>query len=343
MTRKVTVAFACAAIMIFAPLVLAQNDAAVVLYSGDLNLVELGSWGSGVIEIDGDERYLQSDALRIETGGFFTGGRLTLREPLDASAFLGDPSGGYLRLIAKALEPAPETPMIPEGGFFPGEGGFPGGPFPGEMPPGFDPGAMPPEGQFPGGMPPEWQPGMEPGMEGGMMAPPEPPKKIERLRVLLVTDSGALDSGAIELADYPLIVDDWVEIVLPMTAFGGPVDVKDGEILHVALFGDTEETFWVGEVGLGYEAQPLVAEAGEPMVTKVNTETQFQAAEQPAGVNALYIWDFDELDGLQEQGYGRETTWTFPTPGYYLVTLTVSDPDGKKVDRMDRVRVQVTN
>jgi len=321
------------------------------LFSGNLGAVETGSWGSGSIEVDEEESYLEGDALKVETSGFFAGGRLDLKEPLEASRFLTDPAGGYLKLVVKVHEPEATQPGMEPGMMFPG--GFPGeGAFPGEMP--MDPGMVPPEA-----MPPEMEPGMGPGMDPGMMdpgmgpewmepgmggpiAPPEPPKKITRVRALLVTELGAIDSGAIEVADYPEIVEDWVEIVLPLDRFAGPVDISAGKIQHIALFGDVEETFWVGDVTIGYEEQPLLADAGENIITKANTATTFRAAPQPEGVRAVYVWDFDDLDGVQEEGYGPEATWTFLTPGYYTVTLTVRDPDGKKVNRVDRVQVKVT-
>lgn len=321
------------------------------LFNGNLGAVETGSWGSGSIEVDEEESYLEGSALKVETTGFFAGGRLDLKEPLEASRFLTDPAGGYLKLVVKVHEPEATQPGMEPGMMFPG--GFPGeGAFPGEMP--MDPGMVPPEA-MPPGMEPGMEPGMDPGMMdpgmgpewmepgmGGPMAPPEPPKKISRIRALLVTELGAIDSGAIEIADYPEIVEDWVEIVLPLDRFAGPVDISAGKIQHIALFGDVEETFWVGDVTIGYEEQPLLADAGENIVTKANAPTTFRAAPQPEGVRAIYVWDFDDLDGVQEEGYGPETTWTFITPGYYTVTLTVRDPDGKKVNRVDRVQVKVT-
>lgn len=212
-----------------------------------------------------------------------------------------------------------------------------------------DPG-MPPEMMDPGMMDPEmmdpgmWDPGMmDPGMmDPGMMAPVAPPKKISMVRALIVTDEGAIDSGAIEIADYAEIVDDWVQIVLPLDRFAGPVDVSGGQIQHIALFGDVEETFWLGDVTLGYEEQPLVADAGENRTVRANQDVTFEAAPQPEGVSANYVWDFDHLDGVQEEGFGRVTEWSFPSAGYYVVTLTVTDPQGRKVDRTDRVHVLVT-
>ncbi|MFW6437499.1 MAG: PKD domain-containing protein [Armatimonadota bacterium] len=353
------------------------QECEIPLYTGNLDALQIGGWGSGTVEVDEEESYLDYDVLKVETTGFFAGGRLELNEPLEASQFLTDPEGGYLKLVVKIHEPEPAQPM--EGEMFPGEGEMfpgemppdmepgmwgpgmePGMPPPPEMEPGMppmdpemmDPGMMDPEMMDPGMMPPGmdpgmWDPGMmepgmmEPGM-GGPMAQPEPPAKISLLRALLVTDEGAIDSGEIDIAEYAEIVEDWVQIVLPLDRFEGPVDISEGQIKHIALFGDVEETFWVGDVTLGYEEQPLLADAGESRTVKVDEPVTFEAAPQPEGVTASYVWDFDDLDGIQEEGFNRETTWTFPQAGYYVVTLTVTDPSGAKVDRVDRVHVKVT-
>jgi len=361
----------CAAVLVAGLVAAGHADSKTVLFSGSLQGAELGSWGSGTIELDEEESYLEGEALRVETTGFYEGGRLQLTQPLAADTFLADPAGGYVRLVVKVHEPEEQTPMWPGGmmgpggfpaepGMMPGEPGmFPAEPgmFPAEpgMMPG-QPGMMaPPEDPGMMGVPPEpWmmEPGMmgpgmmEPGMMGvpgvgGMGVPQGPPPKIAQLRVLVVTDMGAIDSGPITLADYAEIVEDWVQIVVPMSAFKG-ADLTGCSIQNIALFGDVEETFWVGELELGYEDQPLVADAGENVTSTADRMTPFEAAPQPEGVSASYVWDFDDLDGIQEEGYGAETSWTFLTPGYYVVTLTVKDPAGRKVDRVDRIHVKVT-
>ncbi|MGD9497152.1 MAG: PKD domain-containing protein [Armatimonadota bacterium] len=389
--RTVAVVFSCVALLLVGLNVTGYADSKTVLISGGLQGAEAGGWGSGSIELDEEETYLEGEAWKVQTTGFFEGGRLGLTPALDADQFLADPAGGYVRLVVKVHEPVATTPMGPAGGMPPGAmepwmmepgmmppeavpGGVPIEPWmmapeamPGTVPgavPGAMPGAMPPEAGMvvpPGAapMPEPWvgEPGMAPpGMEPGMMPPgmvepgmmpgeqpgvaQAPPAKIEQLRVLVVTDKGALDSGPIQLSNFAEIVEDWVQVVVPLSAFKG-ADVTGGQIQHIALFGDVEETFWVGELEIGYEEQPLLADAGQNITTKVNAPTEFTAAPQPEGVRASYTWDFDDLDGIQEEGYGREATWTFLTPGYYVVTLTVSDPDGRKVSRIDRIHVKV--
>ncbi len=333
--------------MIFAG-VAGADDVVFNLFSGRLDAVSIGSWGAGTIELDEDEAYLEGESLKIETTGFYEGGRLDLNEPIPAASLLADPDGGYLRIVVKTHEPVPERPERPE---FPHEMDPEMYPEDFPMDPDMDPRHRrpregPPMDPYMDEMPPEY---MEdeyymdmPGMyEPGIAAPPAPPREIEQLRVVLITEEGAVDSGSIQILMYPEVVDDWKQIVIPMSAFRGPVDISDSEIVQIALFGDTDEKFYLGELALGYEEQPLIADAGENLTVQAGEEVTFEAAPQPENVSASYTWDFDHLDGIQEEGYGRETTWAFETPGHYLVTLTVSDPDGRKVDRTDQIHVMV--
>jgi len=333
----------CVALVMIAVAAWGQADCRNVLFAGQLQGATLGSWGSGLAEFDDEETFLEGGAVRVETTGFFEGGRIDLTTPLPADQFFADPAGGYLRLVVKVNEPAAATPVAaPVPGQFPGA--FPGDP---GMAPGVDPGMVPPADP---GMAPGFDPAMFPeGVPPGGMIPggdivgvtPPPPVKISQLRALIVADQGMVDSGPIALDRYAEVVEDWVEVVVPLSAFGNTSAMRGGQIQHIALFGDVEETFWVGDLTIGYEQQPLVADAVENIVTKVNRDTEFKAAPQPVGVKATYVWDFDDLDGIQEEGFGAQTTWTFLTAGYYDVTLTVRDPDGKRVERTDRVHVKV--
>ena len=55
----------------------------------------------------------------------------------------------------------------------------------------------------------------------------------------------------------------------------------------MALVGDVEETFYLGELVLGQEDHPLLADAGEKMAVEPNTEVTFKGAAQPAQVQQL--------------------------------------------------------
>lgn len=211
------------------------------------------------------------------------------------------------------------------------------------MEPGMEPGMGP--GGFPEDMPPgEFGPGMEPGMmpgEEGRRGQEAPPPMITSIRALLVTDQGQLDSGEVDILRAEDALEDWYTMVVPLSEFAGPGKNPEAMLEHVAFFGNVKEKFWVATVKLVVEDEPLVADAGENRKVKVDTPIKFEAKPQPGDVNARYVWDFDDWDGLQEDAIGQEVTWPFLEPGYYVVTLTVSDRSGDHVKRVDTVDVLV--
>jgi hypothetical protein len=90
------------------------------------------------------------------------------------------------------------------------------------------------------------------------------------------------------------------------------------------------------------EDQPLKADAGPDRVVKKGQEVTFSAASQPGTAKARYSWDFDDLvQGIGEDALGQRVTHAFEEPGFYKVTLTVTDPDAKRLPRVDRVNVTV--
>ena len=341
--------------------VAAQTDREAVVFSGELTNIEPSAWGSGNASLSDEEEYLDRDVLEIDTKGFHEGGRLTLKQPLALSPYLTAPEKGFLVLTVRVHQPAPDMHMqmgpewgdgmmgpdelhMDPGAFPPGAGPMPGGP------PGWDP-AMGPHHPGPWdpamGPPMEDMPGMEmmPGMEDmpGMMGQQgPPPPMVTQLRALLVTDKGQIESGAVEIIDTEDAVENWQTMVIPLAGFAGDGMDPTGRLQHIALFGNADEKFWVATVKLVSESQPLVADAGQLQRTvKVNREVEFEAAEQAGGVSAQYVWDFDDWDGIGEDSRGRTTTWCFPEPGYYVVTLTVSDRGARKLSQTTRVHVKV--
>lgn len=223
---------------------------------------------------------------------------------------------------------------------------------PGPMPPEEE---VPPEMMDPGMMEPPMDPDMEPGMmeddmmwedmmpgEGGPGREPQaPPPMITKIRALLITDEGQLDSGDVEILRAEDALENWYTMVIPLADFAGTVENPEAKLQRIALFGDVEEKFWVATVKLVAEDQPLIADAGENRKVKVNEPVTFEAKPQPGNGNARYVWDFDDWDGLDEEAIGREVTWPFLEPGYYTITLTVSDRAGRHVPRVDTVDVLV--
>ena len=236
---------------------------------------------------------------------------------------------------------------------------------PGMMQPGMEGGMMMPgmeEGMMmpgmEGGM---MMPGMEggmmmPGMEGGMMMPgmgvtqrkEKPPRKISKLRVLLVADETVIDSGDVpvgdDLAMNPELSDEdgWIRVAVPLSQFKPMKAPKPSSLRELAVFGDTKGEFYIDSIRLVQEDQPLTADAGPDRVVRKGQEVNFNAAPQPGEAKARYSWDFDDLvEGIEEDGLGQKTTYAFEEEGFYLVTLTVTDPNGKRIPRVDRVNVTV--
>lgn len=181
-----------------------------------------------------------------------------------------------------------------------------------------------------------------PGMGGTVtMGQPEEPPIITKLRILLVTDKGQIDSGVHEIDTSQEAVDGWYRVAVPLAAFAGPGAQADAKLQKVALFGDMKEYFWLGRIQIVSEDQPLKADAGGQREVKIKQDVSFTAAEQANGAAARYSWDFDDWDGIQEDALGRTATWKFTETGFYTVTLTVTDPGKTKVPQVAHVQVKV--
>lgn len=71
------------------------------------------------------------------------------------------------------------------------------------------------------------------------------------------------------------------------------------------------------------------ANAGLDIAIDEDVEVNFDASGSTDNVCiSEYIWDFDNLDGYQEDATGITPSFTFSTPGVYDVTLTVRDTAG---------------
>jgi hypothetical protein len=328
----------------------------LIVFSGDLDKAEAAAWGAGTAELTEEQNYLERDVLEIGTKGFHEGGRLHLKIPADMGAFLSEPEKSFLVLIVKVHQeevkasqdgrggmPMEGPDMLPpdDPGMLP-PGDLPGGPAGPEPPmPPPDPDApMPPE---PGmDMPFDDMPGGPPGAEGqGQQAPEAPPPMVTKLRALLVTDKGQIDSGAIDILRAEDALEDWYTMVMPLDKFAGAGKDPEAKLEDIAIFGDVEEKFWLATVKLVSETDPLIADAGEDRIVKVDEEVEFVAEEQKGDARVQYLWDFDDWDGIAEDSIGRKVKWTFIEPGFYVVTLTVNDRTGRRLTRTAQVDVKV--
>ncbi len=348
MTRITQVLVPVALVLISLAMVAAcQADGEVVVFSGELNKADAAAWGAGSGKVTDEQTYLERDVLEVDTKGFYEGARLHLKSPVPLTSYLTDPEKSFLVLIVKVhraettqadVLAGPGADMMPPD-MMPGG---PGGPPPGE--PG-GPGAMPPEA--PGAMPPE--PGMDVppgGIPGQPEQPGQPPVEalppmVTKLRALMVTDKGQLDSGAIDIYQAESALEEWYTMVIPLSRFAGDGKDAAARLQDIALFGDVEEKFWVATVKLVAESDPLVADAGAQRIVKAGKPVQFEAKPQTGAARPQYTWDFDDWDGISEDGIGQKVTWTFDEPGFYVVTLTVNDRTGRRLPQTARVDVKV--
>ena len=200
---------------------------------------------------------------------------------------------------------------------------------------------MPPEPGMEPPMPGGEMPGAMPGDKPGKAAQEAPPPMVTKVRALMVTDKGQLDSGAIDILHAEDALENWSTMVIPLAQFAGVGKDPEAKLEDIALFGNAQEKFWVATVKLVAEDDPLVADAGQQRIVKVNKPVQFEAKAQTGSARVQYCWDFDDWDGIAEDSLGQQALWTFPEPGFYVVTLTVTDRTGRCLPQTARVDVKV--
>ena len=76
MMSKEALTVTCVVALVGVALLAAGADQKVELYTGSLENVDLAAWGTGAVEQTDEEMYLESESLRVDTKGFFEGGRL---------------------------------------------------------------------------------------------------------------------------------------------------------------------------------------------------------------------------------------------------------------------------
>ena len=180
-----------------------------------------------------------------------------------------------------------------------------------------------------------------PGM-GGPQAEQEPPPAISKMRVVLLTDKGQTESGIVPIDQTQEVGDGWFRLALPLAKFAGPGQQPDAQLKRIGIFGDIDDYVYVGRVQMISEDAPLKADAGEKRTVKAKQDISFTAADQDNDAPAKYSWDFDDWDGITEDGIGKTVTWKFMEPGFYTVTLTVKDPGNTKIPAVAHVDVLVT-
>jgi PKD domain len=315
-----------------------------VIYRGEAPSaagIRLTGWGSGIVVDAPTQGSSGSHSLRVSVDGYYSGGRILFNTPLDLTADVTNPNA-FLELVIqfqpaqiKSLASRTGGAVGTSGGAFPGggpsgpaagnSGGFPGG-FPGS---GFGPEGGAGPGGFPGGFP-----GGDPNAGGQPVIP-----DTRRLRAVLVFEGAQAISHEHPLITFPTPDAKWVRVAIPFAKFKSTAKLSRYMLKEIRLFGDSPDTFFVGEIRTVTDTDPISVEPLDEQVVAVNDNVVFSTRAE-AGLSALeYSWDFDASDGIQEDAVGPRVYHTYqhasPENAPYKVTVTVTDMAGvKKAERI---------
>lgn len=336
------VALLGAAFCSMGPLRAQQNDAkpaAEGLFNGgDLQTegISLGAWGSGKAQSDGAYRTIGERSIRIETNGYYSGGRIQFTKPRDITDVKNDPYA-YLEFICRfqpgtlkkkdnATSPL-GAPMGPGGGGFPGGSGLgSGGAFPG----------------LGGGSTLPGFPGQGGGIGGaGSSSQESIAPDTSRMKVILNCEEGSFVASNFPVVLNPADQEGWFSVAIPFVAFKNLDKAQSAKVKEIRLFGDSKDTFWIGEIRTTTDDEPISVDALDDLEVSKGEPVELRA-QATGGISPLqYTWDFDLSDGIQEDAFGPSVVHTFrkesPTaPGNqlevqpYVVTVTVKDLSGAK-------------
>jgi hypothetical protein len=273
--------------------------------STDVEGIKLGGWGSGKVAEDRAYKTGPDNSLRVETNGYYAGGRIQFEKHRDITDQKNDPYG-FLEFVVR-FQPgtrrtqASAAPMLsPEG-----------------LPP--VPGAA---------------------SLGGEQAAIVP--DTTRIKVVLICDEGTFVASNFPVTLNPAREEGWFSVAIPFVAFRGIDKAATAKIKELRVFGDTKDTFWIGEIRTTTDDEPINVDPLEDAEVSVGEAVEFRAS-ATGGISPLqYIWDFDISDGFQEDAVGPAVVHVFrkeskEVPGGapgdvqpYVITLTVRDLSGAK-------------
>jgi hypothetical protein len=296
----------------------------------------LGAWGSGKAQSDGAYRTIGERSIRIETNGYYSGGRIQFTKPRDITDVKADPYA-YMEFICR-FQPGTlkkkdtasplGSPMGPGGAGYPG--GM-GGAFPGS-------GMLLPGG---GGTNPGF-PGLGGGVGGaGSSSQESIAPDTSRIKVILNCEEGSFVASNFPVVLNPADQEGWFSVAIPFVAFKGLDKAPSAKVKEIRIFGDSKDTFWIGEIRTTTDDEPISVDALDDLEVSKGEPVELRA-QATGGISPLqYTWDFDLSDGIQEDAFGPSVVHTFrkesPTaPGNqlevqpYVVTVTVKDLSGAK-------------
>lgn len=326
---------------------LTSVQADVSLYRG-LPLEEAGialrSWGSGNIEETTETVFVGSRSLKLTTRGYFAGGWIELKSPVDLRTDLNAPDKVLrftLRFPGTATVAAGGAPGGPRGG---GLGAPPGGPRGG----GFGEAPGGPRGG--GGYGEFGAPGAPP---GGGATTTATQSTAQELRIVLETTDGKRTDFILPLQGIRADESGWQSVSMPLNAIPS-LKQTNGQIARIGLFSDAAATFYIGEIRTLSEQTPLqgyiyvVNSYGfsfnsrneSKIVIAANDELIFYGISESGTVPVVFRWSFGGDPNFVD-AEGNAIRRRFPKKGAFTVFLTIADPYGARKPATAKIEVQV--
>lgn len=170
-------------------------------------------------------------------------------------------------------------------------------------------------------------------------------KAVRNVQLMLQLDGNKTIERQAPLSNYEIAEDGWMVISFPFTVLKGAAELPSYKVKRIVVTGDGTEPFYLGEIRTVKDTTPLQANAGEDKEVSKNYKVLFQGL-CTAGASAIkYSWDFDDSDGIQEEGVGQVVYHRFLKESQpnkdYTVTLTVSDIFGIKKSAVSTIKVKV--
>lgn len=168
-----------------------------------------------------------------------------------------------------------------------------------------------------------------------------PGKQVRKMRLVFFLEDGTAMECQSDVSSYRVGEDGWLVMSFPMAAIKGKTDLPQYKVKRLVITGDGTEPFHIGEIRTMRDSTPITADAGGDQEVSKNYSIAFQGYAQAGASAAKYSWDFDKLNGIQEEAVGDLVYHRFTKAGNYIVTLTVSDVFGLKNPSVAAINVKV--
>ncbi len=342
----------------------AQTNTGMVIFHGGTAAssgITARSWGSGTVDEDKGVSYSGNQSFKIVTHGLYQGVDLTFAKPVDISAYVND-KNAFLEFAilppgtqgANGMRGGGMGGMYGgPGGFGGGSGGFQGG---GGSIGGFGGGGLQGGGARRGGLGGFGQggsmggPGGIGGKSGGGAAGQsnqqnrnnryKPEQPLQNIRVALISSDGKSTEFLLPIATGTKDKQ-WRLLHIPIVGIPGIANASP-QIKAIRVFGDSPATIYLGQIRVNVDPTPISISQLNEKVVQRNASGQYYATASGGSTPLKYSWDFDDGDGIQEEGEGRVVSHTYIRSGDYVATVTVSDVYGIKPAKKATFKVHVS-